>query len=142
MLKYFLISLTMLSVSGCATAPEPIRYTNDGYAIVGEEENVQIQADHAQPFKQGEAWIDMWYIRIVNNDDAMDWCVGIEWRTLDYTINVPNRWFYVSSYRYLNIGSSTQRTWEVGDMNIAMPDAGFAVYRVLLKKPINRQCNE
>ncbi len=142
MLKYLVIALVILSITGCATSPGTMQYTDDGYAVLGEKKNVEIQAEHALPFKRNEAWVDIWYLRIVNNSRRKDWCVGVEWRTLDYTISVPNRWFFVPSHSYANIGSATQRTWDVGNVDIAMPDAGFAVYKVLLKKPNDGYCDE
>lgn len=142
MLKHILTVIAIISVVGCASTPGPVRYTNDGYAVAGSTKLVEVQAEQALPSEDQNALVDVWYIRVVNNDDNKDWCVGVEWRTLDYTINVPNQWFYVPARSYSNIGSTIQRTWDVGNVNITMPDAGFAVYKVLLRKPINGQCNE
>ncbi len=143
MTKHILTVLVLLSLVGCATHQQkPIRYTDDGYAIPGSAKKVEVQAEHATPFKKDGTWYDIWYLRIANYDKNRDWCADIEWRTLDYSINVPNQWFHVPAYNYINIGSAVQRSWDIGNMSITMPDAGFAVYRVNLKKPINGKCND
>jgi len=142
MLKIILTALVLLTVGCTAHQQQPIRYTDDGYAVVGSSKLIEVQAEHAIPFKRDNLWYDLWYLRIVNNDRNNGWCANIEWRALDYSLNVPNQWFYVPAYSYINIGSATQQSWEVGNINIIMPDAGFAVRRVNLKKPIRNQCND
>ncbi len=129
----------MLTLVGCSSAP----VLNDGYAIAGKNKKVSIQARHTSPFqKYTGVWVDVWHIRIVNNDRSKDWCVGVEWRALDYTINVANNWFYVPAESRVDIGSVVQRTWDFGGGPMTFDTAGFAVYKVLLRKPNNGQCYE
>lgn len=137
MIKYIFLVLVILATIGCSTTT-----VKDGYVTAGQNKKIQVQAQHASAFqKYTGVWVDVWWLRIANNDQGKDWCVAIEWRALDYTINVPNVWFYVTASSRLRIGSAVQKTWEFGRSALTFDDAGFAVYKVLLRKPNGDSCN-
>ncbi len=122
---------------GCSSAP----IHEDGYVTVGKNKNISVQARHTSPFqKTPGVWVDVWYLRIVNGDKRKNWCVAIEWRALDYAINVPNTWFYVPALSYVNIGSTVQQTWDFGNGPMTFDHSGFAVYKVLVRKASGGEC--
>jgi len=136
-MKYVITLFLLIELIGCS-APQ-IR--DDGYIIISEGKNVEVQALHAQPFKYSEtAPIDIWHIRVANTSSRNDWCVGIEWQTLDFIMNVPNHWFFVPAMETLDIGTAVQQTWQFDGSAMTFDDAGFMVYRLLLNKPENNRC--
>lgn len=142
MIKNILTIVAILSVIGCSHRPiRYVQYTDDEYVIAARTNKVEVQARRTTPFNETRnVWVDVWYIRLVNNHKDQDWCAGIEWRSMDYSINVPNAWFYVPAQHKMNIGAAVQRTWELGNDTITINDAAFMVFRLNLRKPNGGEC--
>jgi len=142
MFKHILTTVAILSIVGCSARPiKDVQYTDEGYVVAARTKQVEVQAQHTYPFQQSrDVWVDVWYLRLVNNDKDRAWCAGIDWRQMDYTINVPNVWFYLPANSYSDIGSAVQQTWRLNESTLTFSDAAFEVYRLNLMKPKNGQC--
>ena len=142
MIKNIIIVLSLFAVIGCSHRPiKTMQYTDDGYVIAARTKQVEVQAKHTAPIRDNAGILsDLWFIRIANNHKGKDWCVGIEWRSMDYSINVPNGWFYLPAGHKLNIGAVIQETWELGSNTFTFDDAAFEVFRLNLIKPTNGRC--
>lgn len=141
MIKNILILLTVFAVMGCSSRPiKTIQYDGD-YIIAARTKQVEVQAEHTYPFqKDKDVWVDVWLIRLVNNHKDKDWCASIDWRSMDYSIKVPNVWFYIPAYSTMNIGSVVQKTWELSIGTVTIDDSTFAVHRLNLLKPQDGRC--
>jgi hypothetical protein len=142
MLKHILTSVAIISIIGCSARPiRTVEYTSDNYVIGARTKNVEVHAKHTFPFeKQKDVWVDVWTLRLVNNDKDRAWCAGIDWRHMDYTINVPSIWFYLPANSYSDIGSAVQQSWTLTEAVMTFDDAAFSVYKLHLMKPLNGQC--
>ena len=143
MFRNILIIIAMISIVGCSSHPviRDVQYTDDDYVIAARTKEVEVQAQRTYPFNQERnAWVDVWYIRLSNNHTDTNWCASIEWRSMDYNINVPNAWFYLPAGEKLNIGSVVQKTWELERDVITIDDAAFKVFRLNLLEPTDGRC--
>lgn len=142
MFKHAFILLTALAVIGCSARPiRTVQYTDDGYIVAARTKSVEVQAQRTESIHaETDAWVDVWNIRLVNKHRKQDWCASIEWRHLDYMIQVPNVWFYLPAHSYSDIGRAVQQMWKLDKTTLTFTDAAFAVYRLNLKKPNEGQC--
>ena len=142
MLKHILTFLAIVSIVGCSARPiREVQHVGDGYILAARTKSVEVHAQRMDPFQaKRDLWIDVWNLRLVNNDKKKDWCASVEWRHMDYDIQVPNVWFYLPSYSYTDIGHAVQSSWKYDDMQFTLDDAAFSVFRLNFLKPKNGQC--
>lgn len=142
MIKNILIAVAILSIIGCSARPiRTVQYTDDTYIIAARTKKVEVQAQKQSPLHiKEDLWVDSWNLRLVNNDTKKSWCASIDWRQMDYTIQVPNVWFYLPPNSYTDIGLAVQKTWQLSESTLTFNDAAFTVYRLKLLKPSKGQC--
>jgi hypothetical protein len=148
MIKQIFILLILFVVVGCSTYG-PIRriqYVEDDWLLAGRDIKNKVQI-HARQYIMEDMVLgqlltqDSWFIRAENFDDK-DWCVGIDWRTMDYNIYVPNTWIFLPRKKIKNLGYAIQRIWKFDETYFSFSDAKWFINEVKLMKPINQTCKQ